>query len=102
MDSKPFSKTVKPLQSDKFAGKYKIHLIEKIELFKNELETAEVLKKVFSSMVQNLIVSRYLNDETLVSNTNDATLEAILKYSNHPSIIAIRNKCKDKGSLKFI
>ena len=35
-------------------------------------------------------------------NTNDATLKAILKYRNHSSIIAIQNKCKDKGNFNFI
>ena len=29
-------------------------------------------------------------------------MKAILKYRNHPSIIAIQNKCKDKGSFNFI
>ena len=53
-------------------------------------------------MVQNRNISRYSNDEPLVSNTDDATLKAILKYRNHSSIIAIQNKCKDKGSFNFI
>ena len=26
----------------------------------------------------------------------------MLKYRNHPSIIAIQNKCKDKGNFNFI
>ena len=56
----------------------------------------------FSKILQNLEISRYSNDEALVSNTNDATLKAILKYRNHPSIIAIKNKCKDKGNFIFI
>ena len=46
--------------------------------------------------------SRYSNGELLVSNTNDATLKAILKYRNHPSIIAILSKYKDKGNFNFI
>ena len=54
------------------------------------------------NIVQNLDISRYSNNEPLVSNTNDVTLNAILKYRNHPSIIAIQNKCKDKGNFNFI
>ena len=42
------------------------------------------------------------DNEPLVSNTNDVTLKGILKYRNYPSIIAIQNKCKDKGSFDFI
>ena len=78
--------------------KDEIHLIENNELVKTDLETAEVLNNFFSNIVQNLDISRYSNDEPLVSNTNDANLKAILKYRNHPSIITIQNKCKDKGS----
>ena len=37
-----------------------------------------------------------------MSNTNDVTLKAILKYRNHPSIIAIQNRCKDKSNFNFI
>ena len=93
---------MKPHLSGKVAGKDEIHLIENNELVKTDLETAEVLNNFFSNIVQNLDISRYSNDEALVSNTNDATLKAILKYRNHPSIIAIQNKCKDKGNFNFI
>ena len=58
-----------------------------------DLETAEVLNNL-SNIVKNLDISRYSNDEPLVSNTNDATLKAVLKYRNHTSIIAIQNKKK--------
>ena len=102
VDNKLFWETVKPLLSDNVAGKDEIHLIENHELVKTDLETAEILNNFFSNIVQNLEISRYSNDESLVSNTNDATLKAILKYRNHPSIIAIRRKCKDKGNFNFI
>ena len=42
------------------------------------------------------------NSEPLVSNTNDATLKAILKYRRHASFIAIQNKYKGKESFNFI
>ena len=35
----------------------------------------------------------------MVVNTNDASWKATLKYRNHPSIITIQNKYKDKGRL---
>ena len=66
-----------------------------------DLETAEVLNNL-SNIVKNLDISRYSNDEPLVSNTNDVTLKAVLKYRNHKSIIAIQNKKKDKRSFNFI
>ena len=84
VDNQLFRKTVKPLQFDNVAGKNEIHLIENNELVKTDLETAEVLNNFFSNIVQNLDISRYSNGEPLVSNTNDATLRAILKYRNLP------------------
>ena len=79
----------------------RINLIENNELVKTDLETAQLLNKIFSNIVQNLDISRYSNDEPLVSNNNYATLKAILKYRNHSSIIAIQSKCKDKGNFNF-
>ena len=79
----------------------RINLIENNELVKTDLEIAQVLNKIFSNIVQNLDISRYSNDEPLVSNNNYATLKAILKYRNHSSIIAIQSKCKDKGNFNF-
>ena len=90
VDNKLFWKTVKPLLSDNVAGKDEIHLIENNELVKTDLEIAEVLNKYFLNIVQNLDISSYLNGERLVSNTIYATLKTILKYRNHPNIIAIR------------
>ena len=92
VDNKLCWKKVKPILSDQVAAKDKIHLIENNELVKTDLETAEVLNKFFSNIVQNLDISRNSNNKHLVSNTNDATLKAILKYRNHPSIIAIQKK----------
>ena len=66
VDNKLFWETVKPLLSDKVAGKDKIHFIENNELVKTDLETAEVFNNFFSIIVQNLDISRYLNDEPLV------------------------------------
>ena len=70
VDNKLLWKTVKPLQSDKVTGKSKINSIENNELVKADLETAEissiVQNRLFTSIVQNLDISRYSNDEPLV------------------------------------
>ena len=59
-----------------------------------ELETAEVLNKFFSNIVNNLEISKYSKYESFIDNIEDQTLRAILKYKNHQSIIAIQNKFK--------
>ena len=79
----------------------RINLIENNELVKTDLETAQILNKIFSNIVQNLDISRYSNDEPLVSNNNYATLKALLKYRNRSSIIAIQSKCKGRGNFQF-
>ena len=102
MDNKLFWKTVKPLLSDKVMGKDHIHLVENDELIKTDLETAEVFNNFFSNIVQNLKISRYTNEEPIVSNINDPTLKAILKYRKHPSITSIQKKCRMKDSFNFV
>ena len=57
VDNKLFWKTVKPLLSDKVAGKYKIDLFENNELVKTDLKTDEVLNNFFSNIMQNLNIS---------------------------------------------
>ena len=72
----------------------RINLSEKGESVKTELETAEVLNKFFFDIVNNLEISKYSKYESFIDNIEDQTLRAILKYKNHPSIIAIQNKFK--------
>ena len=67
---------------------------EKGELVKTELETAEVLNKVFSNSFNNLEILRYYKYESFIENIEDQTLRAILKYKNHSSITPIQNKFK--------
>ena len=101
VDNKLFWKTVKPFLSEKMSGMDKIHLIENNELIKNDLKTAEFLNNFFSNIVQNLNIARYTSEESFVDNISDPTLKAILKYRNHPSIIAIRKKYKISECFKF-
>ena len=78
-----------------------IILSEKKESVKNEWETAEVLNKFFSDIVNNLEILKYFKYESFIDNIEDQTLREILKYKNHPSIIAIQNKLK-VGDVFFI
>ena len=94
LDNKLFWKTIKPSFSDKIMTRDRINLSEKGELVKTELETAEVLNKFFSNIVNNLEISKYSKYESFIDNIEDQTLRVILKYKNHPSIIAIQNKFK--------
>ena len=70
----------------------RINLFEKGVLVKTKLETAEVLSKFFSNIINNLEISKYSKYKSFIDNIKDQTLRAILEYENHPSITAIQNK----------
>ena len=55
VDKKLFWKTAKPLLSENFAGKYKIHLIENNELVKTNLENCWGFKPLDIEVVANLM-----------------------------------------------
>ena len=94
-DNKKFWKTVKPLLSDKSINSDKIHLNENGELINSESKTAEVLNEFFSNIVKNLKIPEYENLNHNFENIKDPVFRAILKYKNHPSIIAIKEKSRN-------
>ena len=55
----------------------RIILSEKRESVKTELETAEVLNKFFSNIVNNLKISKNSKYESFIDNIEDQTLRAI-------------------------
>ena len=63
---------------------------------KTYMKTAEVL-----TSVKNLKIPQYSNFEPIVQNTEDATLKAIVKYKNHPSILANQDKYEGKNKFYF-
>ena len=96
-----FWKTVKPPLSGRIMTSDRINLSEKEESVKTELESAEVLNRFFSNIVNHLEISKYSKYESFIDNIEDQTLRAILKYKNHPSIIAIQNKFEDGDVFYF-
>ena len=63
---------------------------DKINLTKNEV--AEVFDSFLSNKVKNLKIPQYSNFDPIVRNIEDPTLKALVKYKNHPRILAIRPK----------
>ena len=103
LDNKFVWKTIKPSYREKIMTRDGINLSGKGELVKIELETAEVLIKLFSNIVNTFEIpnTKYLKYESFIDNIQDQTLRQILKYKNHPSIMAIQNKFKG-GDVFFI
>ena len=89
-----FWKIIRPSFSDKVMTRDRINLSEKGGFVKTELETAEVLNKFSSTIVNNLEISKYSKYKSFIDNIEDQVLRAILKYENHPNSIAIQDKFK--------
>ena len=74
-------------------------MVEKREIFKTDLETAEVLNTFFGNIVKNLEINQYWNFDPVINHFKDSNLKAILKYKDHTRILAIQNNCKN--GIKF-
>ena len=88
-NNKNFWETIKPFLSDKITSTQKITLIEKEEIIMGDDNTTEVLNTFFSNIVSNLKIEGYSNCDPLANNIRDPVLKCIVKYRNHPSILAI-------------
>ena len=91
VDNKQFWRTVKSLFSDKTVSNEIITLGEDKTVTTQDKPNAELLNIFFSNAVKNLKIPRFSNTNPLAERLYNPTLKAILKYKNHPSIVAIRN-----------
>ena len=83
--------------SKKTKSNERIILIENDEIIKTEKETANVLNVFFSNIVQNLDIQQYIVDDPICENINDPLLKSIVRYRNHPNIVAIKKFCNYKS-----
>ena len=79
----------------------RINLIENDEIIKTEKGTEKVLNAFFSNIIQNLDIQQYNVDDPICENINDPLLKAIVRYRNHPSIVAIKKFCNFKSHFLF-
>ena len=96
IDCKIFWKTVKPLLSDKSVSREKINLTENEKMLTSESETAETLNNFFSNIVKKLNIPKFNSNNSVTENMKGPVFKAILKYKNHPSILAIQKYSKNK------
>ena len=68
----------------------------------NNLVTDDkVLARTFNNFFVNVAATLGIKYEKLPSNYDDSNYnldELIIRYNNHPSILAIKNKCKESNS----
>ena len=96
IDNKKFWKTVKPLLSDKSVSREKINLTENEKMLTSESETAETLNNFFPNIVKKFNIPEFNSNNSVTENIKDPVFKAILKYKNHPSILAIQKYSKNK------
>ena len=59
------------------------------------------MKAFFSNIIQNLDTQQYNWDDPICENINDPILIAIVRYRNHPNIVAIKKFCNSKSHFSF-
>ena len=76
-------------------------MTENGEVVKTELETAETLNNFFGNVIKNLMIPKYSEYDPSIDRVENRTIRAILKYRNHPSILAIREQKKAQINFCF-
>ena len=79
----------------------KITLVENDNILENDKRTATVFNNFFSNIITNLGIPQYIEEEPISQNIDDPLMKAIVKYRNHPSIVAIKGKCDSGLSFSF-
>ena len=100
-DNKTFWKTVKPVLSKKIKSNERITLIENDEVIETEKGTAEVLNAFFSNIVQSQDIQQCNVDDPICEDINEPLLKAIVRYRNHPNIVAVKKFCNSKSHFSF-
>ena len=93
---------VNPSSQTRLWTRGKIYLTKNNKIIKADKKISDYLNKFFSSIVKNLDIRRYkIGYDSVVDNTTDPILKAILKFWKHPSIIAINDRYKGKDTFNF-
>ena len=62
----------------------------------SESETAETLNNFFSNIVKKLNIPKFNSNNSVKENIKDPVFKHILKYRNHPNVLAIQKYSKNK------
>ena len=107
-DNKKFWNNVKPLFSDKCALKDNISLQEKTGVMKEEIisdddQVAQIVNHFFSNAVKSLNIDyfEHFSFDCIFSDSEDPVINAIEKYSKHPSILKIKENYPQNTTFSF-
>ena len=68
----------------------KIALVEGKEIIKTDQANAKMLNNFFNNIIKNLEIPQYNQIDPICQNITDPVIKTIIKYRNHPGIIAIK------------
>ena len=78
-----------------------ITLVEGTKILKNDKETAKILNNFFSTIIKNLKIPEYKEQNPISTSIKDPVMRAIVKYRAHTSIIVIKENCNSSSSFNF-
>ena len=100
-DNKNFSKTVKPLLSDKFRLNGKVTFAKDDKIFTQDKKVPQELNSVFSKVVKE--IPEYSETNPLVEGWANPIIKSVLKYGKLPSFTTIRNlNLRSNFELSFV
>ena len=68
---------------------------------KEFLKKSETLNNFFGNVIKDLMIPKYNEYDPSIDRVENRTIRAILKYRNHPSILAIRERKKAQINFCF-
>ena len=80
----------------------KIALVEETNILKIDKETAKILNNFFSTIIQNLKISQYEEQDPISASISDVVMRSVVEYKAHPSIIAIKENCNSSIPFNFL
>ena len=95
--NKHFWKTVKPNFTDKILKDEKIVLVEDDKVITAETDLAKILKDHFENIVENLHIERPCK----VDIDRELVVNAIKNFSQHPSILKVKENTNSSYSFSF-
>ena len=80
----------------------KITLVERTKILKNDKETAKILNNFFSTIIQNLKIPQFKEQDPISASISDPVVSSIVKYRAHPSITAIKENFNLRTPFNFL
>ena len=76
-------------------------MIENDKIIPEDSDFPQTLNSFFSSIVTNLKIPEYTDNNLNSDNITNPTIKIVLKYRNYPSIPTLREVCKERSISPF-